>query len=107
MFRTFCMLGDHSRKCLHMETDVSLLTRCAPCALDRVVEQRSKPKAIRFDNVFEFVSHVMQECVRDRSIRPEYTQLGKPQQNVYVERLNCTAHHEYLEVNEFATIEVA
>ena len=55
MFRTFCVLDDHTRECFCMETDVSLLA----CPVLRVlgrIKWRGKPKAIRFDNSSEFVS---------------------------------------------------
>ena len=47
------------------------------------------------------------EWARKHSIRLAYIQPGKPQQNAYVERFNRTVRHEYLEMNEFRTIEEA
>ncbi|MER0217542.1 MAG: transposase, partial [Nitrosomonas sp.] len=37
----------------------------------------------------------------------DYIQPGKPQQNAYIERYNRTVRHEWLEMNDFATIEEA
>ena len=42
-----------------------------------------------------------------RGIQLDYIQPGKPQQNTYLERYNRTVRHEWLEMNEFPTIEEA
>ena len=49
----------------------------------------------------------MRAWARGHSIRLLYIQPGKPQQNAYVKRFNRTLRHEYLEMNEFRTLDDA
>ena len=60
----------------------------------------------------ECISAALQAWATRRSIRIEYIQPGKPQQNAYVERFNRTVRYEWLaqylfdnldEVQRFAT----
>ena len=50
--------------------------------------------------------HILRHRFQDKVIT-DHIQPGKPQQNAYVERYNRTVRHEWLEMNEFATIEEA
>ncbi|MCY4038772.1 MAG: integrase core domain-containing protein [Hyphomicrobiales bacterium] len=72
--------------------------------MDRVIEQHGKPKTIRCDNGPEFVGHAFQNRARNRGIRIEYIQSGKPRQNAYVERLNRTVRCELPEMHDFKSI---
>ena len=71
-------------------------------ALDRLIECRSKPEAIRLDNGPEFISHAMQKRTRRHGVRLGYIH---PQQSAYVESFIRTVRHEYFDMNEFRTIE--
>ena len=106
-FRTFNVIDDCTRECLGIEVGVSLPAEQVCRALGRIIEQRGQPKAIRCDNGTEFTGHVFRNWVRDRDIRIDYIQPGKPQQNAYVERFNRTVRHELLEMHEFRTVEEA
>ena len=66
-----------------------------------------KLEAIRFDNGPEFISGAMRAWARRYGIRLAYIRPSKPQQNAYVERFNRTLRHEYLEMNEFRTLDDA
>jgi putative transposase len=55
-----------------------------------------KPEVIRCDNGPEYISAAIQAWAQDWGIRLEYIQLGKPQQNAYVERFNRTVRYEWL-----------
>lgn len=59
------------------------------------------------DRLFEpLVTHFVVGAEKG-GIQLDYIQPGKPQQNAYVERYNRTVRHEWLEMDEFATIEEA
>ena len=47
----------------------------------------------------------VQQWAQNRSIRLEYIEPGKPQQNAYVERFNRTVRYEWLAQQLFDTIE--
>ena len=87
-FRTFNVLDDCSREALAIEVDTSLSSRRIIRTLDRVIEQRGKPAAIRADNGPEFTSKDLELWAKDRGITLQYIQPGKPTQNGYIERFN-------------------
>ncbi len=106
-FRTFNVLDDFNREGLGIEVDVSLPSERVTRALDRIIEWRGKPQKIRSDNGPENISTTLCRWAKTRGIQLDYIQPGKPQQNAYIERYNRTVRHEWLEMNDFATIEEA
>jgi putative transposase len=106
-FRTFNVLDDFNREGLNIEVDVSLPSERVTRVLEQIIEWRGKPRMIRCDNGPEYISHKLQRWAQERGIQLGYIQPGKPQQNAYIERYNRTVRHEWLEMNEFKTIEEA
>ena len=61
---------------------------------------------IRCDNGPEFISHEFVHWATEYSIRIEYIQPGKPQQNAYIERYSWLSKHLFdtlEEVQDYAT----
>lgn len=106
-FRTFNVLDDFNREGLGIEVDISLPSERIRRSLEQIIEWRGKPRMIRCDNGPEYISKSLQCWAEKQNIILSYIQPGKPQQNAYVERFNRTARHEWLEMNEFNTIEEA
>ena len=106
-FRTFNVLDDFNREGLGIEVDLSLPSERVIRALERIIEWRGKPKMLRCDNGPEYISGKVRCWAEKQGIVLSYIQPGKPQQNAYVERYNRTVRHEWLEMNEFNTIEEA
>jgi putative transposase len=106
-FRTFNVLDDFNREGLNIEVDVSLPSERVTRVLEQIIEWRGKPRMIRCDNGPEYISHKIQAWAKEKDIQLGYIQPGKPQQNAYIERYNRTVRHEWLEMNEFKTIEEA
>ena len=106
-FRTFNVLDDFNREGLGIEVDMSLPSARVIRSLDHIIEWRGKPSRIRCDNGPEYISGALQRWAEKHSILLHYIQPGNPQQNAYVERYNRTVRHEWLEMNEFETIEEA
>ncbi len=65
-------------------------------ALKQIISWRGKPQGIRGDNGPEYISAAVQTWAQKWSIRLEFIQLGKPQQNAYVERFKRTVRYEWL-----------
>jgi putative transposase len=107
VFRTFNVLDDFNREGLGIEVDLSLPSERVIRALERIIEWRGKPKTLRCDNGPEYISGTLRCWAENQGIVLSYIQPGKPQQNAYVERYNRTVRHEWLEMNEFNTIEEA
>lgn len=87
-FRTFNVMDDCSREALAIEIDTSLSSKRIIRILDRIIELRGKPTAIRADNGPEFTSKDLELWAKDRAITLQYIQPGKPMQNGYIERFN-------------------
>jgi len=106
-FRTFNVLDDYNREGLGIEVDKSLPALRVIRALDRIIEWRGKPRAIRCDNGPEYLSDLLVSWAKDNNILLQYIQPGKPQQNAYVERYNRTVRHEWLDQHLFDSIDYA
>jgi putative transposase len=74
-------------------------------SLQKIIEWRCKPLALRCNNGPEFISHELIDWVIKEQITLLYIQPGKPTQNDYIERFNRTVQHELLELNLFEDIE--
>ena len=69
--------------------------------LERVIDQRGVPQALRCDNGPEFTSrHLIGWCA-ERGIELRHIQPGKPMQNGYVESFNGRLRDECLNANWF------
>ena len=73
-------------------------------SLDRIIEWRGLPLAIRVDNGPEYISGQLLKWAHTRGIAIQHIQPGKPKQNAYIERYNRTVWHEWLDQYMFATI---
>lgn len=87
-FRTFNVIDDCSREVLAIEIDTSISAKRVIRTLERIIEQRGKPKMIRTDNGPEFTSKDFELWCRDSQINIQFIQPGKPMQNGYIERFN-------------------
>ena len=87
--------------------DFSLPTQRVIRSLERIIEWRGKPSALRCDNGPEYISQDLIDWANQEQITLLYIQPGKPTQNAYVERFNRTARNEWLELNIFEGIEHA
>lgn len=106
-FRSLNVIDDFNRECLGLEVDFSLPAQRVIRALERIIEWRGKPCAIRCDNGPEYISAKLMAWAEKNNIRLEYIQPGKPQQNAYVERFNRTARDEWLSQYLFESIQHA
>jgi putative transposase len=87
-FRTLNVMDDCSREVLAIEIDTSLSSKRVIRTLERIIEQRGRPIAIRTDNGPEFTSKDLELWSIDKGINIQFIQPGKPMQNGYIERFN-------------------
>ncbi len=104
-YRLFNVIDDFKREGLATEPDFSLPATRVTRILDQLIEQRSKPIAIRCDNGPEFISHVFTKWAKGHGIRIDYIQPGNPQQNAYIERFNRTVRFGLVSKYLFDTLE--
>jgi len=106
-FRTFNVLDDYNREGLGIEVDFSLPSQRVIRSLERIIEWRGKPLALRCDNGPEYISQQLIDWANSQKITLLYIQPGKPTQNAYVERFNRTVRHEWLDMHSFNSIDQA
>jgi putative transposase len=106
-FRLLNVLDDFNRKGLGIEVDFSLPAERVIRSLNRIIEWRGLPGAIRVDNGPEYISGKLLEWAETRGISIRHIQPGKPQQNAHIERYNRTIRHEWLDQDIFDPIEEA
>ena len=94
--RLFNVLDDCNREALGIEVDFSLPSQRVIRSLNRIIEWRGKPEAIRCDNGSEFTSKEMCRWAVENSIDLKFIEPGKPQQNAYIERFNRTVRSDWL-----------
>ena len=87
-FRTFNVIDDCTREVLAIEVDTSLSSRRIIRTLERIIDERGMPQAVRTDNGPEFTSHHFEGWCREKQINIQFIQPGKPMQNGYIERFN-------------------
>lgn len=87
-FRTFNVIDDCTREVLAIEVDTSLSSKRIIRTLERIIQQRGTPQAVRTDNGPEFTSHHFEGWCREKQIAIQFIQPGKPMQNGYIERFN-------------------
>lgn len=97
-FRLLNVVDDFYREGLGIEVDFSLPAERVTRALDQVIDWRGAPDVIRVDNGPEYISGQLLRRASRRGIRFQHIQLGKPQQNAYIERYNRTVRHEWLDL---------
>ena len=103
--RLFNVIDDFNREALGIEVAFSMPSERVIRHLEQIISWRGQPNVIRCDNGPEYVSAALQSWAHKRSIRIEYIQPGKPQQNAYVERFNRTVRYEWLAQYLFETID--
>ena len=106
-FRLLNVLDDFNREGLGIEVDFSLPAERVIRSLDRIIEWRGKPKAIRVDNGPEYISGKLLIWAKKMGITIQHIQPGQPQQNAYIERYNRTVRQEWLNQYIIESIEEA
>ena len=105
--RCLNVIDDFNREGLAIECDLSLPAKRVIRALDRTIEWRGAPQAIRVDNGPEHVGTEMRKWSLSRGIALTFIEPGKPQQNAYIERYNGTSRWEWLNQHVFRSVEEA
>lgn len=103
--RLLNVIDDFNREGLGIEVDFSLPSERVIRTLDRIIEQRGKPKAIRVDNGPEYVSAKLMAWALEKEISINHIQPGKPQQNAYIERFNRTVRYDWLAQDLFSCLD--
>jgi putative transposase len=104
-FRTLNILDEGVREVLDIVIDTSIPGGRVVRTLDRLVEWRGVPTAIRVDNGPEYLSGIFADWCGEHDVELRYIQPGKPNQNAYIERFNRTYRHEVLDAYVFESLD--
>lgn len=106
-FRVLNVVDDFSREMVGQLVSVSINGRQVARFLDRLCEERERPKKIICDNGTEFTSKAMFFWSQESGIKLGFIQPGKPTQNAFVESLNGKFRNECLNRHWFRTLDEA
>lgn len=102
--RTLNIVDDFTRECLAIEVDTSLSGVRVARVLDAIGNARGFPQTIVMDNGTELTGIAMACWARDRRVRLQFIDPGKPTQNAYIESFNGRFRDECLNENEFRSL---
>jgi putative transposase len=103
-FRTLNIVDESTRECLDIEVDTSLPAERVVKVLERLEQQRGLPKQLRVDNGPELISAKLLDWCEDSSIEVVHIQLGKPQQNAFIEHFNGSFRRKFLNAYLFESL---
>lgn len=87
-FRVLTVVDDCTRECLGLIADTSLSGLRVARELDRIIEDRGKPRMIVSDNGSEFTSNAILQWADRTKVSWHYIAPGKPIQNAFIESFN-------------------
>lgn len=103
--RVLNIIDDYNREALAIDVDYSHSGFSVIKTLQRIFNDKGKPKEIRCDNGPEFISNALVEFCQAKEIVLKYIQPGKPTQNAYVERFNRSFREDILDAYLFESID--
>lgn len=103
--RLLNVIDDFNRAALAIEVDFSLPANRVVRTLERLIEWKGKPAAIRCDNGPEYTGKILTSWAARQKIALRFIQPGKPQQNAYIERYNRTVRYDWLGQHLFTSLD--
>lgn len=94
--RILTVVDDCTRECLALVADTSLSGLRIARELDRIIEERGKPRMIVSDNGSEFTSNAILQRADRTKVDWHYIAPGKPIQNAFIESFNGRLRDEFL-----------
>ena len=103
-FRVLSVVDDFSRECVALVADTSLSGSRVARELDAAIAGRKRPLMIVSDNGPELTSMAILKWWQVNFIEWHYIDLGKPQQNAFVESFNGRLRDELLNETLFTSL---
>ncbi|MBY3026735.1 IS3 family transposase [Rhizobium leguminosarum] len=98
------VVDDCTRECLALVADTSLSGLRVARELDRIIEERGKPRMIVSDNGSEFTSNAILQWADRTKVDWHYIAPGKPIQNAFIESFNGRRRDEFLNETLFSSL---
>ena len=103
-FRLLTLVDNFSRESLAIQMGTRLTGDDVVAALDRVKEARGCPQSIRVDNGPEFISKSLDWWAYFNKVTLDFSRLGKPTDNAYIESFNGRVRQECLNQHWFLSL---
>ncbi|MBY5533801.1 IS3 family transposase [Rhizobium leguminosarum] len=102
--RILTVVDDCTRECLALVADTSLSGLRVARELDRIIEERGKPRMIVSGNGSEFTSNAILQWADRTKVDWHYIAPGKPIQNAFIESFNGRLRDEFLNETLFSSL---
>ncbi|QEG18229.1 Integrase core domain protein [Gimesia maris] len=106
-FRLLTLVDNFSRESLVIQVGTRLTGDDVVAALDRVKAARGCPQSIRVDNGPEFISKSLDWWAYFNNVTLDFSRLGKPTDNAFIESFNGRLRQECLNQHWFLSLEDA
>ena len=106
-FRALTVIDTFSREALAIEVGHSLTSKVVTDVLDRIIQERGKPTAIRTDNGSEFTSNHLDAWAHGNGVVIDFIQPGRTVENGAIESFNGKLRNECLNANWFQGLDEA
>ena len=103
-FRILTVVDDCTRECLGLVADTSLSGLRVARELDRIIQERGRPRMIVSDNGSEFTSNAILHWTDHTKVDWHYIAPGKPIQNAFIESFNGRLRDELLNETLFSSL---
>lgn len=103
--RILNVIDDCNREALAIEAGISFPAQRVVRVLSQLEEEVGLPRTIRVDNGPEFIAHHFQEWCKQKGIKIQYIQPGRPMQNGFIERFNRFFREDILDAYWFEDLE--
>lgn len=102
--RTLNIVDEFTRECMAIEVDTSLGGARVARVLERLCEERGRPKELLMDNGPEFTGRALDAWAYENRVALRFIAPGKPTQNATVESFNGRFREECLNEHWFRNV---
>ena len=102
--RCLTIVEDCTRECLAIEVDTSITGTRVKAVLERIIDERHLPRAIKVDHGPEFEGQVLDAWAYQANVQLSFIRPGKPNENAYIESFNGKFRDECLNEHWFVTM---
>lgn len=107
-FRALTVVDNYSRECLEIEVGQSLRGEDVVRVMEQLrLAKGIVPNRIKVDNGSEFISKALDKWAYENNVVLDFSKLGKPTDNAFIESFNGSFRYECLNVNWFLSLEDA
>jgi putative transposase len=103
-FRLLTLMDNFSRVSPAIEVDFSLNGKRVVEVMERLKMTCGLPQTIKVDNGSEFISKVVDEWAHHNKVNLDFSRLGKPTDNAFIESFNGRLRQECLNQNRFTSL---